>query len=175
MLDNVIPFIGGEEEKSEKEPLKVWGSVEATGSWTPARRRSPASASGCRWPTDTWPPCSSPSRRNPPWKRSSRNGKPGGKAPKLALPSAPRPFLNYFTEDNRPRPARPRRGGRAGRRHGNHHWTASRGPCPDLRRAGISKNRARGKAKRGKCGRDFHGGRQGSSPRHSYGRRIDDS
>ena len=31
MLDNVIPFIGGEEEKSEKEPLKVWGSVEADG------------------------------------------------------------------------------------------------------------------------------------------------
>ena len=28
MVDNVIPFIGGEEEKSEKEPLKVWGKVE---------------------------------------------------------------------------------------------------------------------------------------------------
>ncbi|MEE3409641.1 MAG: aspartate-semialdehyde dehydrogenase, partial [Erysipelotrichaceae bacterium] len=27
MLDNVIPYIGGEEEKSEKEPLKVWGKV----------------------------------------------------------------------------------------------------------------------------------------------------
>ena len=29
MVDNVIPFIGGEEEKSENEPLKVWGTVEA--------------------------------------------------------------------------------------------------------------------------------------------------
>ncbi len=27
MIDNVIPYIGGEEEKSEKEPLKIWGSV----------------------------------------------------------------------------------------------------------------------------------------------------
>lgn len=28
MVDNVIPFIGGEEEKSEKEPMKIWGSLE---------------------------------------------------------------------------------------------------------------------------------------------------
>ena len=28
MLDNLIPFIGGEEEKSEQEPLKVWGHIE---------------------------------------------------------------------------------------------------------------------------------------------------
>ena len=28
ILDNVIPYIGGEEEKSEKEPLKIWGKVE---------------------------------------------------------------------------------------------------------------------------------------------------
>ena len=28
MVDNVIPYIGGEEEKSEKEPLRVWGKVE---------------------------------------------------------------------------------------------------------------------------------------------------
>ena len=28
MVDNVIPFIGGEEEKSEKEPLKIWGHIE---------------------------------------------------------------------------------------------------------------------------------------------------
>ena len=28
MVDNLIPYIGGEEEKSEKEPLKVWGKVE---------------------------------------------------------------------------------------------------------------------------------------------------
>ena len=28
MIDNVIPYIGGEEEKSEKEPLKLWGKIE---------------------------------------------------------------------------------------------------------------------------------------------------
>ena len=28
MLDNIIPFIGGEEEKSEQEPLRIWGKVE---------------------------------------------------------------------------------------------------------------------------------------------------
>ena len=28
MVDNVIPYIGGEEEKSEREPLKLWGRVE---------------------------------------------------------------------------------------------------------------------------------------------------
>ncbi len=28
MIDNVIPYIGGEEEKSEQEPLKLWGKVE---------------------------------------------------------------------------------------------------------------------------------------------------
>ena len=29
MRDNVIPYIGGEEEKSEREPLRIWGKVEA--------------------------------------------------------------------------------------------------------------------------------------------------
>lgn len=28
ILDNVIPYIGGEEEKSEREPLKIWGHIE---------------------------------------------------------------------------------------------------------------------------------------------------
>ena len=28
MIDNVIPYIGGEEEKSEREPLKIWGEIK---------------------------------------------------------------------------------------------------------------------------------------------------
>src|SRR5207237_7009294 len=36
MVDNVIPFIAGEEEKSEQEPLKIWGRIEG-GGITPAR------------------------------------------------------------------------------------------------------------------------------------------
>ncbi|MDY4104852.1 MAG: aspartate-semialdehyde dehydrogenase, partial [Oscillospiraceae bacterium] len=39
MVDNVIPYIGGEEEKSEKEPLKVWGTVE-NGQIVPAQNPS---------------------------------------------------------------------------------------------------------------------------------------
>ncbi|MEF9866456.1 MAG: Asd/ArgC dimerization domain-containing protein, partial [Oscillospiraceae bacterium] len=31
MVDNVIPYIGGEEEKSEQEPLKIWGKIEGNG------------------------------------------------------------------------------------------------------------------------------------------------
>ena len=49
MVDNVIPFIKGEEEKSEQEPLKIWGTLDGgkivDGD---ARRRSPRSASACR-------------------------------------------------------------------------------------------------------------------------------
>ena len=30
MVDNLIPYIGGEEEKSEQEPLKVWGHIEGS-------------------------------------------------------------------------------------------------------------------------------------------------
>ena len=49
MVDNVIPFIKGEEEKSEQEPLKIWGAV-ADGAHRPrdAARSSPRSASACR-------------------------------------------------------------------------------------------------------------------------------
>ena len=28
IIDNIIPYIGGEEEKSEKEPLKIWGEIK---------------------------------------------------------------------------------------------------------------------------------------------------
>ena len=37
MIDNVIPFIGGEEEKSEQEPLKIWGKIEG-GEIVPSER-----------------------------------------------------------------------------------------------------------------------------------------
>ena len=59
MVDNVIPYIGGEEEKSEQEPLKLWGQVEngkivkAAGS----RHHRPV-LPGSLSRTATWPPCS---------------------------------------------------------------------------------------------------------------------
>jgi aspartate-semialdehyde dehydrogenase len=103
MLDNVIPFIGGEEEKSEKEPLKVWGTVEAGGI---VNAGSPTITSQCiRVPvTDghlaavfvSFEKKPSMDRMIEKWK--SFEAKPQ----KLGLPSAPKPFLTYFTEENRP-------------------------------------------------------------------------
>jgi len=103
MLDNVIPFIGGEEEKSEKEPLKVWGSAHADGIMNAS---GPAITSQCiRVPvTDGHMAAVFVSFEKKPsietvlerWK--SFEGRPQ----KLGLPSAPAPFLKYFTEENRP-------------------------------------------------------------------------
>ena len=103
MIDNVIPYIGGEEEKSENEPLKVWGSVHGDGI---VNAEGPAISSQCiRVPvTDGHLAAVFVSFTRKPtkerileiWKCSE------GKPQKLGLPSAPKPFLTYFTEDNRP-------------------------------------------------------------------------
>jgi aspartate-semialdehyde dehydrogenase len=103
MIDNVIPFIGGEEEKSEIEPLKVWGSVEIDGIMN---AHSPGISSQCiRVPvTDGHMAAVFVSFRQKPskerilelWKDFE------GTPQKLGLPSAPKPFLKYFTEENRP-------------------------------------------------------------------------
>ena len=53
IIDNVIPYIGGEEEKSEQEPLKLWGHIEATRSSTPRSPSSPRSASASPFRTAT--------------------------------------------------------------------------------------------------------------------------
>ncbi len=103
MVDNVIPFIGGEEEKSENEPLKVWGSV-TDGEIVPAT--GPTISSQCiRVPvTDGHLAAVFVSFREKPAKQKildlwcSYEGRPQI----LSLPSAPRPFLTYFSEDNRP-------------------------------------------------------------------------
>ena len=103
MIDNVIPFISGEEEKSEKEPLRVWGSVE-NGKIIPAK--APLITTQCiRVPvTDGHMAAVFVSFENTPtkeqiladWKEFS------GKAQELKLPSAPDRFITYFEEDNRP-------------------------------------------------------------------------
>ena len=59
ILDNVIPYIGGEEEKSEQEPLKLWGHIEGdriVSATTPSF--IPPSACACPSRTATWAPCS---------------------------------------------------------------------------------------------------------------------
>jgi aspartate-semialdehyde dehydrogenase len=103
MIDNVIPFIGGEEEKSEKEPLKIWGNIE-NGVIVPAC--SPSITTQCiRVPVSDGHLAAvfASFEKNPKldeiidiWQ--SFKSRPQ----KLDLPSAPKQFLTYFAEDNRP-------------------------------------------------------------------------
>ena len=103
MVDNVIPFIGGEEEKSEREPLKIWGEVR---NGEIALADSPKFTAQClRVPvSDGHMAAVFVSFKNKPskeeilkcWEEFS------GVPQELALPHAPRQFLNYFTEDNMP-------------------------------------------------------------------------
>jgi aspartate-semialdehyde dehydrogenase len=103
MVDNVIPFIAGEEEKSEKEPLKIWGRVGAAGV-VPAR--APVISAHCiRVPvTDGHIAVVSMSLDQKASKEEiiGRWREYVGKPQKLGLPSAPKPFLVYHDEDTRP-------------------------------------------------------------------------
>ncbi len=103
MVDNLIPYIGGEEEKSEKEPLKVWGKVE---NGKIVNAEGPAITAQClRVPvSDGHTAAVFMSFENKPSmdeiKECWVNFK--GRAQELELPSAPKQFLHYFEEDNRP-------------------------------------------------------------------------
>ena len=103
ILDNVIPYIGGEEEKSEKEPLKIWGSVK-NGEIVSAH--SPAITAQClRVPVSDGHTAAVFVRfENKPTKAEILDAWANFKgAPQmLGLPSAPEQFLTYFEEDNRP-------------------------------------------------------------------------
>lgn len=105
MIDNVIPFIGGEEEKSETEPLKIWGKVE---NGKIVNAASPAFTAQCiRVPV-------SDGHMGAVFMRFEDGKKPSkeeildcwknyyGRAQELSLPSAPKQFLHYFSEDNLP-------------------------------------------------------------------------
>ena len=103
MVENIIPYIGGEEEKSEKEPLRLWGKVE-DGKIVPA--------------TDTVITCQcvrvpvldghtaavfvnfekKPTKEQIIEKWRSFRGEPQ----ELDLPSAPKQFIQYLEEDDRP-------------------------------------------------------------------------
>ncbi len=103
MIDNVIPFIGGEEEKSEKEPLKIWGKVEG-GEIVPAT--SPNFTAQCiRVPVSNGHMGAVFVRfENKPSKEEILNiwKEFAGRAQELDLPHAPKQFLHYFEEDNMP-------------------------------------------------------------------------
>ena len=103
MTDNVIPFIGGEEEKSEKEPLKIWGRVE-DGRVVPAR--APVISAQCiRVPVSDGHMAAvsvSLEKKAPRDEIIARWRSFVGKPQTLGLPSAPKPFLTYFDEEDRP-------------------------------------------------------------------------
>ncbi len=106
MIDNVIPYIGGEEEKSEKEPLKIWGTIEGD---EIVNATSPAFTAQClRVPvSDGHFAAVYCSFDQKPSKEDILNtwNSFKGRAQELDLPSAPKQFLHYFEEDNMPQTA----------------------------------------------------------------------
>ena len=104
MNDNVIPYIGGEEQKTEKEPLRIWGSV-ADGKVVPASEpqitaqciRVPVSDGHLAAVYITF-------KGEKPGKEEILDIWKNFKAEpqELELPSAPKQFITYFEEDNRP-------------------------------------------------------------------------
>ena len=103
ILDNVIPYIGGEEEKSEKEPLKIWGEIK-NGEIICAN--SPAITAQClRVPVSDGHTAAVFVRfEKKPTKEEilSAWAEFKGEPQALNLPSAPQQFLQYLEEDNRP-------------------------------------------------------------------------
>ncbi len=103
IVDNVIPYIGGEEEKSEHEPLKIWGEVK-NGEIVAAQ--SPIITAQClRVPvSDGHTAAVFVSFEKKPTKEAILSAWQNfaGEPQKLKLPSAPDQFLCYFDEDNRP-------------------------------------------------------------------------
>ncbi len=103
MEGNIIPFIGGEEEKSEKEPLRIWGEIE-DGVIVPAV--SPVITCQCiRVPVLNGHTAAvfvkfakKPTKEQLIEKLRSFKGVPQ----ELNLPSAPKQFIQYLEEDNRP-------------------------------------------------------------------------
>ena len=105
MVDNCIPYIGGEEEKSEQEPMKLWGTVEdgklvlAEGPAITAQCFRVACTDGhmaaCFMKfKDGCKPSIEQIKAD--WANFS------GRAQELELPSAPKRFLHYFEEADRP-------------------------------------------------------------------------
>ena len=103
MEGNIIPYIGGEEEKSEKEPLRIWGEIK-DGVIVPAE--SPVITCQCiRVPVLNGHTAAvfvkfkkKPTKEQLIEKLKDFRGLPQ----ELELPSAPKQFIQYLEEDNRP-------------------------------------------------------------------------
>ena len=103
MVENIIPYIGGEEEKSEKEPLRIWGKIE-DGVIKPAE--SPVITCQCiRVPVLNGHTAAAfvKFKKNPTKEqRIEKLVHYKGLPQELELPSAPKQFIQYLGEDNRP-------------------------------------------------------------------------
>jgi len=144
MVDNVIPYIKGEEEKSEQEPLKIWGTVAGG---VIALATSPVISAQCvRVPVSDGHLATvfvqfdrKPTRDDV----LSRWREYEGRPQKLGLPSAPRPFLRYVDDESGPQTRRDRDSGDGmavsiGRLRDDPVW--------DFRFVGLSHNTLRGAA-----------------------------
>lgn len=106
MVDNLIPYIGGEEEKSEIEPLKIWGSIE-NGKIVP-NNEVQITSQCLRVPVSDGHTAavfmSFKDGVNKPTVEEIKKAwsEYEGAAQKLNLPSAPKQFLHYFEEPDQP-------------------------------------------------------------------------
>lgn len=106
MKGNIIPYIGGEEEKSEQEPLRIWGHVE---NGRIVKAEGPVITTQCiRVPVLNGHTAAvfvsfekKPTKEEilKAWKEFK------GLPQELNLPSAPKQFIQYLEEDNRPQVA----------------------------------------------------------------------
>ncbi len=103
MVENIIPYIGGEEEKSEKEPLRIWGEIK-DGVIVPADHIKITSQC-IRVPVLNGHTATvfvkfkkQPTKEQLIEKLLAFKGEPQ----RLELPSAPKQFIQYLEEDNRP-------------------------------------------------------------------------
>ncbi len=103
MIDNVIPYIGGEEEKSEQEPLKIWGKINGN---VIENAATPNITTQCLRVavSDGHTAAVFVSFENKPSKEEILNiwKNFSGVPQKLELPSAPKQFIHYFEENDRP-------------------------------------------------------------------------
>jgi len=103
MVENIIPYIGGEEEKSEQEPLRIWGKVE---NGVIVKAEGPVITTQCiRVPVLNGHTAAvfvrfakKPTKEQLIEKLVNFKGLPQ----ELELPSAPKQFIQYLEEDNRP-------------------------------------------------------------------------
>ncbi|MCD8121369.1 MAG: aspartate-semialdehyde dehydrogenase [Clostridiales bacterium] len=106
MEGNIIPYIGGEEEKSEQEPLRLWGRIE---DGVIVKASEPMITCQCiRVPVLNGHTAAvfvkfrkKPTKEQLIEKLRAFRGLPQ----ELALPSAPKQFIRYMEEDNRPQVA----------------------------------------------------------------------